>query len=195
MRTEDLAQIATTTIVCRNKRLKVCLDIPLVDKTDYTLYQLHSVSLKQSILRNGSGKAYVRSAFSPDAMEESRQTYILMNQEEMDQCKDLEHFYLCLRSSPIYETSTRETCESSLLNNPTAEASRLCKVQVSYKKDPYFAQSSREFKLPTGSSFRRGNEPDSPRSSQGILLPGKTRRIFRRRSKTEDTPIVEMSDP
>ena len=41
MSIEDLSQIETTTIVCENKRLKVCLDIPVVDKTDYTLYQLH----------------------------------------------------------------------------------------------------------------------------------------------------------
>ena len=72
------------------------------------------------------------------AMEESRRTYILMNQEEMNQCKDLGRFYLCPGKSPIYEASTREACESALPNDPTAEAFRLCEVQVSYKKDPYF---------------------------------------------------------
>ena len=46
---EDLTQIATTTIVCKDMRLKVCLDIPLLDKTDYTLYQLHSIPAVQSI--------------------------------------------------------------------------------------------------------------------------------------------------
>ena len=82
MSIEDLAKIATTTIACENRRLKVCLDIPLVDKTDYTVYQLHPVPVIQSILRNGSGRAYVCSTFSHIAMEESRRTYILMNQEE-----------------------------------------------------------------------------------------------------------------
>ena len=47
MSIEDHAKIATTTIVCENKRLKVCLDIPLVHKTDYALYQLHPVPLKR----------------------------------------------------------------------------------------------------------------------------------------------------
>ena len=138
MSIEDLSQIATATIVCENKRLKVCLNIALVDKTDYTLYQLHSVPVMQSILKNSSGIAYVRSAFSHITMEESRWTHILMNQEEMDQCKDLGSFYLRSSKSPIYETSTREACESALLNNSTAEAFRLCEVQVSYKEDPYF---------------------------------------------------------
>ena len=57
MSIEDLAKIATTTIACGNERLKVCLNIPLVDKTDYTLYQLQPVPVIQSILRNGSGRA------------------------------------------------------------------------------------------------------------------------------------------
>ena len=131
---EDLLEIATTTIVCENKRLKVCLDIPLVDKADYTLYQLHPVPVIRSILRNGSGRAYVRSTFSYIAMKESRRAYILINQEKMDQCKDLGSFYNCPGKSPICETSTREACKSALLNNRTAEAIRLCEVQVSYKK-------------------------------------------------------------
>ena len=138
MSIDDLAKIATTTVIRENKRLKICLDIPLVDKTDYTLYQLHPVPGIQSILRKGSGRAYHLSTFSHIAMEESRRTYILMNQEGMGQCKHLGSFYLRPGKSPIHETSTREVCESALLNNPTAEAFRICKFQVSYKKDPYF---------------------------------------------------------
>ena len=33
---------------------------------------------------------------------------------------------------------TYASCESSLLNNPTVESFRLCEVQVSYRKRPFF---------------------------------------------------------
>ena len=39
---------------------------------------------------------------------------------------------------PVRETSTYASYESSLLNNPTAESFRLCDVQVSYRKSPFF---------------------------------------------------------
>ena len=83
---EDLAQAATTTISCRNKTLRVCLDVPLLEKTDYKLYGLNSVPVIQSVLKNGSGRAYVRSEFSHLAMEDSQRTYFLMKEKEMDQC-------------------------------------------------------------------------------------------------------------
>ena len=34
---EDLAQVATTAIYCSNKTLRVCLDVPLLEKADYNL--------------------------------------------------------------------------------------------------------------------------------------------------------------
>ena len=135
---EDLAQAATTTISCRNKTLRVCLDVPLLEKTDYNLYGLHSVPVIQSILKNGSGRAYVRSEFSHLAMADSQRTYLLMKEKEMEQCKELRGFYMCPENLPVRETSTYASCEISLLNNPTAESFRLCEVQVTYRKRPFF---------------------------------------------------------
>ena len=86
---EDLAQAATTTISCRNKTLRVCFDVSLLDKTDYNLYGLHSVPVIQSIVKNGSARAYVRSEFSHLAMADSQRTHLLMKEKEMDQCKEL----------------------------------------------------------------------------------------------------------
>ena len=45
---------------------------------------------------------------------------------------------MCPKNLPVRETSTYASCESSLLNNPTAESFRLCEVQVSYRKRPFF---------------------------------------------------------
>ena len=61
---EDLAQEAATMVLCKNKTLRVCLDISLLVKTDHILYQLHSVPVVQSIMRNSSGWAYVCTEFS-----------------------------------------------------------------------------------------------------------------------------------
>ena len=84
---EELAQAATTTVSCKNKTLRINLDIPLLEKDDYNLYQLHSVPVVQPVLRNGSGRAYVRSEFTYIAMENSQRTYLLMKKGEMEQCK------------------------------------------------------------------------------------------------------------
>ena len=80
-------------IICKNKTLTVWLDILLLDKADYALYQLQPVPVTQSILRNGSGRAYVLPKFSHMTMEESQQTYLLMNQREVDQCKNLKKYH------------------------------------------------------------------------------------------------------
>ena len=56
----------------------------------------------------------------------------------MAQCKKVREFFMCSDNSHVYEASTYASCESSLLNNPTVESFRLCEVQVSYKKRPYF---------------------------------------------------------
>ena len=124
-------------IFCRNKTLRVCLDVPLLDKTDYNLYRLHSVPVVQSILKNGSGRAYVLSEFSHLAMADWQRTYLLMKEREMDQCKELRGLYMFSENLSARETSIYASCESSLLNNPTAESFRLCEVQVSYRKRPF----------------------------------------------------------
>ena len=71
-------------------------------------------------------------------MEESQRTYLQMNQREADQCEKLRNSYFCPGNLSVYEVSTFKTCESVLLNDPTAESLRTCEVQVSYKKHPYF---------------------------------------------------------
>ena len=135
---EDPAPAATRTISCQNKTLRICLDIPLLDKTDYNLYQLHSIPVLQSTLRNSSGRAYVRSEFSHLAMADSQRTYLLMKEKEMDQCNELRGFYICPENLTVRESSTYASCESSLLNNPTDKSFPLCAVQVSYRKRPFF---------------------------------------------------------
>ena len=110
----DLTQAATTMIFCRNKTLRVCLDVPLLDKTDYNLYRLHSVPVVQSILKNGSGRAYVLSEFSHLAMADWQRTYLLMKEREMDQCKELRGLYMFSENLSARETSIYASCESSL---------------------------------------------------------------------------------
>ena len=119
---EDLARVATTLIICKNRTLTVWLDIPLLNKADYTLYQLHMVPVTQSILKNGSGRVYIQPKFSHMAMELSQLTYLQMNQQEVDQCEKLRNSYFCPGNLPVYEVSTFKTCESVLLNDSTAES-------------------------------------------------------------------------
>ena len=127
-----------TTTNYKNKTLRIRLDIPLLEKDDYNLHRIHSVPVVQPVLKNGSGRAYVRSEFTHIAIENSQRTYLLMEEGGMVQCKKLKEFYMCPNNSPVYEASTYASCESSLLNNRTVESFRLCEVQVSYKKRPYF---------------------------------------------------------
>ena len=107
---EDLAQAATTTISCRNKTLRVCLDVPLLEKTDYNLYGLHSVPVIQSVMKNGSGRAFVRSEFSHLAMADSQRIYLLLKEKGMDQCKELRGFYMCPENLPVLMHPVRAPC-------------------------------------------------------------------------------------
>ena len=130
---EELTSISTVTPIYRRGVLKILLDIPLLGRANYLVYQLHPLPVPQAILGNNSGKVYVLPKFSHIAVEESQRTYVLMNHQDVAACTELSSCRICKRNLPINENGKFRTCEAELLLSPSLSTFRICDVQITYK--------------------------------------------------------------
>ena len=55
----DLVRISAVAVRMQNKKLLLALDIPLLERSKYQLYKLHQLPVSQTLLGNGTGRAYV----------------------------------------------------------------------------------------------------------------------------------------
>ena len=132
---EELAKVSTTTIIYKKGILKILLDIPLLEKFEYSLYKIHPLLVNQPALKKRSGRAYILSDYSHIAMEESERTYMLMKQKDIESCTKL-YYYLCQTHLPVFETAKHESCEKKLLIRPSMATLKECNIQVSYQDQP-----------------------------------------------------------
>lgn len=131
---EEIIRISKTSILLEEGHLKILIDIPLLEKTDYTLYQLHSFPVFQEIFGNQTGRISIKSKYAYIAVDDASRTYIPMKQEELDMCRKISDYSLCSSGMAIYEVHGKPSCEIQLLLNPTVEAMRKCNIQLEYGK-------------------------------------------------------------
>ena len=97
---EELAKVAITIIIYKKGILKILLDIPLLEKLEYSLYKIHPLLVNQPAFEKRSGRAYIPSDYSHIAMEESERTYMLMKERDIELCTRL-NYYLCQAHLPV----------------------------------------------------------------------------------------------
>ena len=132
---EELAKVATTTIIYKKGMLKILLDIPLLQEFEYSLHKIQPLLVNQPAFKNRSGRAYILSDYSHIVMEESKRTYMLMKQKDIESCTKL-NYYLCQTHLPVFETAKHESCESELLIRPSMATLKECNIRVSYQDQP-----------------------------------------------------------
>ena len=76
---EELAQVATITVICKNEIIRILLDVPFVDETDYAMYELHPVPEGQNIFENRITKEYIRPTLPYLFVDQCQRKYTLMS--------------------------------------------------------------------------------------------------------------------
>lgn len=127
---EELVTFAKVTILCKNGSMRIVMDIPMLDRTDYSIYQMHPLPVIQSVLKNGTGRAYIHTKYNYIAMENSQRTYTLLKSEELKTCKQHASKYIFNVNLKIFETSKRPSCESHMLTPPSMDSLRTCDVRI-----------------------------------------------------------------
>ena len=125
---EEMTSVSTVTLIYRRGVLKILLDIRLLGRGTYLVYQLHPLPVSQAILGNNSGKLYVLPKFSHIAVEESQRTYVLINHRDVSACTELSSCSICKRNLPINENGKFRNCEAELLLSSSLSTFRICDV-------------------------------------------------------------------
>lgn len=71
-----LTRIETTTYTVSKEKLRITLDIPLMDQKYYTFYKMHAVPVDQTIFGKYNERAYILPRRPYWALEETRRTHI-----------------------------------------------------------------------------------------------------------------------
>lgn len=118
---EDIIQVSKTTVLLDNEHLKILIDIPLLEKTDCTLYKLLSFPVYQTIFGNKTNKLFIKSEYSHIAVDEALRTYIPIKKTILSFVKEHQNIN-CARVEYPY---------------PTLETLRNCNIQIDYEEDEH----------------------------------------------------------
>ena len=125
--------VSTVTSLYKAGVIKVLLDIPLLGRANYLMYQLHPLPVPQAILGNISGKAYILAKFFHIAIEESQRSYVVMNHRDVAACTELPAYKICKENLPINENGKFRNYEAELPLNPSLSTFQICNIQVTYE--------------------------------------------------------------
>ncbi|XP_033221452.1 uncharacterized protein LOC117175810 [Belonocnema kinseyi] len=131
--TKDLATIAKVMVICKNGTIRILLDIPLIERTEFSVYRIHPLPVDQSIPLNKASRACVHSEHTHIAMENLQRTYILFYLNKKESCNVFFDKYIFYINSPIYESARRSSCESQLLIQPTIDGLKFCDARITHK--------------------------------------------------------------
>ena len=198
-RAEEIAKIATIDATYHSGRIIASLTLPLVERTAYDLYQLHSVAIPQKTTLQGlRPTAYVVSEYEHVAVSKDQQKYLKLTRQQLHGCLDTHYGYICSPRGIIFNTASQKECGIEMLINPSKNALSLCTVIM--KSDPstqwvylntdgtwlYSTTASETLRIScsgeiyqvatlTGMGILRLAEGCSARTTQVILTPCSTR--------------------
>ncbi|XP_043469391.1 uncharacterized protein LOC122503050 [Leptopilina heterotoma] len=135
---DELIRIATISIWCDNHKLKVLIDIPLLERHKYQSFKIHPLPTIQESLGSGTQRAYISSDYDYLIIDEDKRTYLLIHQEEWKECRSTAAYHACLEGVPIYDVRERPGCEPLLLDQPSIEAMRSCTIKITTAPESYW---------------------------------------------------------
>ncbi|XP_051176159.1 uncharacterized protein LOC127291222 [Leptopilina boulardi] len=135
---DELMQVATTSILCEDHKIKILIDIPLLEQDKYAAFKLHPLPTLQGELGNASTRAYVNPAYNYLIVDKEQRTYLLLKDKDWENCRTTTSFHACLKGSPIYDLQNRPICEVSLLTNPTDKVLRTCDIRITSSLESFW---------------------------------------------------------
>lgn len=131
----EVIRMSTLIFKIEGDELKVTLNIPLLEKTKFHLYQLHSVHVPQKMLRSRKGRAYIKPSTKFLAMDDKKRYYFRVKENILRYCHKIAEKYICHLTRAYYKVDKAKSCELQLLVN-SLDILKNCDIRVSFKQDP-----------------------------------------------------------
>ena len=137
---EELIRLSSIKIGHHNGRLLLVLHLPLVDGVLYHLYRSYSWPMPQKFTRNSTGSSYVHPKFPYLAISNDHRFYFNADELYINSCHRTSYAYLCPLNQPLFEVSSTDACEVSLLLRPTIQVFKHCDVRIRPQHTPFWAR-------------------------------------------------------
>lgn len=140
LHSETLNEVSELQLSHYKGNLILQINIPLLDKRPYNVYQLHPCPTKQLITPNHTLAVFIKPRNPYLAVTTDGQWYITPTEKYLQQCKIHHRQYICQSTLPIYNVKKRPTCETMLLTDPTKLAWDTCDLRALATEDGYWTR-------------------------------------------------------
>ncbi|CAK9834484.1 hypothetical protein ANTRET_LOCUS11142 [Anthophora retusa] len=140
LRIEEIVKIAPVTWKHRAGKLIFTVHIPLVNRVEYHLYQLHSLPILQNISDHTNVWAYIHPQYPYLGLSNDHSTYFGATETFLHTCTEIWNTHLCGLDIPLYEASISESCEISLLLRPKKETLQNCNIHIAPIHGTYWSR-------------------------------------------------------
>lgn len=103
--------------------LMIIIEIPLVPIHNFNLY--HMIPLP---IRSADMNLFILPVSEYIAINTNKQNYLIF--KDLKDCKNMNDYYICKQSQPIYLTHKNEVCEVKLYLNPNINLMEHCDVRI-----------------------------------------------------------------
>lgn len=125
----NLIDASNINIFYKNHRLTYIIEIPLIEQSNFTLYHVIPLPIKQS---ERELYAFINPTYTYLGLSSDKQLYTHITELELSKCKSINDVKIC-KQTDLYQVSAIHNCESELLKSARLE-SILAKCDVRVMK-------------------------------------------------------------
>lgn len=170
----SLAKISKITIYFSKQKLTYILEIPLISRTKYLLYEHFPLPVHQNLI----GKnlfAYVLPGQRYVALSNDLEKYFTLNEKALADCKSSEDIYIC-HSEALYSISKSTPSEIKMLTSRHDQDTSNCNIHIKQISEPMFTRMKDEntwlYMVPTPITLTiicRDDYSNTQLSNSGVL--------------------------
>ncbi|XP_051154836.1 uncharacterized protein LOC127277608 [Leptopilina boulardi] len=140
----DLVRVSTVSIRLHGNKLFAALDVPLLEREQFQLYQLHTLPVNQSTINNLTTRAYIVPIDKFLATDDNKRRYSFWSESDIQKCIRSNGKRMCQSIRPIYDSSIVPSCEIELLKivKPAKDVLKTCNIRLSLNQQPFWTALS-----------------------------------------------------
>ena len=137
VRAEELSKLGRTDVRIISGRLLITIDIPLLDKSGYQLYEMYAHPVYQQISPNTMGSIYIIPKTPYIALPSDERKFFLISKEYYNNCQKTFYNTICENTQSKHEVSTTTSCKCLMLITPSKDTIHLCDIRMKVEEEMY----------------------------------------------------------
>lgn len=131
-RCDKLTEIATVKLGFRKGNFLIEATIPMLNKFGYDLYKMHPLPIPQ-LNQDHKASAFIIPQAPYITLSHDKRTYSFLSEEDLHKCIQTKGNRICVHNQPEYEADEDMACEYLLLNQPSIENLKKCRINYTPK--------------------------------------------------------------